>query len=487
MASTSQQSSATGLSDEQINRSCRAAVGILLIGAATWAVIGLLLGLLSSIKMHVPGLWDLCPWVSYGRVRPAFFTAIIFGFLSQIGLASVLWMIARLGRVLLAMPALAVGGAVLWNVAVLVGVLQIMGGMSTGFPLMEMPRHAASLLLGGYTLVALSAFVTHRARVERNLYISHWFLISALFAFPWLMSVGYMLAVVEPLRGVMQSVAGAYFANGVLHLWIAALALGAAYYLLPKCAGVPTHSRQTAAFGFWALVICANWSATSQLIGGPLPRWIISAGISAKWLLLLSAAAYAANYLQTTHKAKSGTQREPAHAFVFFGSLCYCIWTLLEILGTLPSVSPRLTFTLYHQGLLHLALFGFAGMILSGAAYHISSQVFDASIVKGGFIRGHFFLGVFGAGLIAFAYVLGGYAQGATYNDPAVPMTDAVRGVVKFIGMASLGYLLLLLSQLFFLTALVRGVLGATAQERAAFCAWCCGVPDAGNKSRAQA
>ena len=484
---TSVASDAAGTHPDVINRSCRLAVMLLFIGALVWSILGLGLGLISSVKMHVPGMWAKCEWVSYGRIRPAFFTAIIYGFASQAALGAALWMLARLGRTALAQAGLATAGAILWNGAVAIGILQIMAGQTTGFTWMEMPRHSAALLAGAYFLIAISAFYTLRSRQNATLYISHWFFILGLVAFPALLSVGYLLGVVEPLRGVMQVVVNAYYTNGLLNLWLTPMTLGIAYYLIPKCSGKPIYSSQTAAFGFWALVICANWSGMSQLIGGPLPRWIISVGVSAKWLLLLAAAAYAINYYLTFYVGKPAVSSEPAKAFVVIGSLMYGIWMLLDVFGTIPSIAPRVAFTLYGQGLSHLALFGFVGMILYGAIYFVSERVLNSGFERRGWLQAHFLLSILGVLLLAVGYVYGGYTYGGNLNNPDVPMVAATKGMVPFIGMASLGYLVLLLGQMIFAWAVLRNVVQATAEERSTFCRWCCGEIQAGGKLKVRA
>ena len=130
-----------------IDRSCRWPVVMLFAGAMLWLLLGLAMGLFSSVKMHAPGFWAQCEWVSYGRLRPAFMDAVIYGFVTQATLGCSLWIISRLGRVELRIPALAGLGALLLNFGVLFGVLQVLAGQTTGFTWMEIPRQGASIIV----------------------------------------------------------------------------------------------------------------------------------------------------------------------------------------------------------------------------------------------------------------------------------------------------------------------------------------------------
>lgn len=468
---------------DEIHSSCRWPVLLLAGAAILWSVVGLALGLLSSIKMHVPGMWASCPWVTFGRVRPAFFAAIEFGFLSQAALGVVLWTLCRLGRTVLAHRGLALLGTLVWNLGVAVGVLQILGGQSTGLAGMEIPRQGASLLMGGYFLVALSAFYTLHRRREGALYISHWFYVAALLALPWLFSVAYLLGVVDPVRGVMQALVSSYFSNGILHLWIVPLGLGTAYYFLPKLTGKPVFSSAAAAFGFWSLVVVANWTGASLLANGPVPRWILGAGVGAKWLMLLPAAAYAFNYFGTVNTGK-GNAGGTGFGFLKLGSLFYLLWAVLDVIGSTSLWIQTVTFTSFAQGLDHLALFGFAGLILSGATHYIVEKLFGKDFSSKGWISAQLTLSVLGVLLLGAGYILGGLSHGANLSNTGLAFNAATKSFVPFIGVASLGYVLLLAGQLAAAWGLFRHVVSSTADERSAWCAWCCNELEAGKKAK---
>src|ERR1043165_8180558 len=77
---------------------------VLFLSAGVWLGISSLLGLIASLKFHMPGLLANLAWLTYGRVRPAANDAFLYGFCLQIALGVSLWLISRLGRAHLVPP-----------------------------------------------------------------------------------------------------------------------------------------------------------------------------------------------------------------------------------------------------------------------------------------------------------------------------------------------------------------------------------------------
>ena len=76
----------------------------LFAGAAVWLLLGVLLALLCSLKLHAPGLLADGPMFTYGRVHAAADTALLYGFGVPAALGTGLWLLCRPG-------ADAIGGA----------------------------------------------------------------------------------------------------------------------------------------------------------------------------------------------------------------------------------------------------------------------------------------------------------------------------------------------------------------------------------------
>src|SRR6266542_7109800 len=195
----------------EIDVSCRWPLLLLFSSGVCWLVLGTLLALISSIKLHAPGFLADCSWLTLGRVRPAALNAFLYGFASQVGLGVLLWLMCRLGRVKLVFLWPVVVAWKFWNLGVTVGLLAILAGASTGFEWLEMPRYAAGILFVSYALIGLCAVTTFTMRRQRELFPSHWYLLAALSWFPWIYSAANYLLLLDPVRGTLQAAVDAWY------------------------------------------------------------------------------------------------------------------------------------------------------------------------------------------------------------------------------------------------------------------------------------
>ena len=62
-----------------IDRSLRHPVMFFFTSGAAWLAVSLLLGVISSVKMHAPEFLDGCSWLTYGRVLAAHLDALVYG------------------------------------------------------------------------------------------------------------------------------------------------------------------------------------------------------------------------------------------------------------------------------------------------------------------------------------------------------------------------------------------------------------------------
>ncbi len=157
-------------SSPEIDASCRVPLLALFGGAALWLVIGSVLAMIASIKFHAPDFLADCPCLTYGRVQPAADDALLYGFCIPAALGVMLWIIARLSRTPLCLPLVPVVAANFWHLGVLVGMVGILIGDSTGFAWLEFTRGGSVLLFTAFLLIAISAVATFGQRRERELY-----------------------------------------------------------------------------------------------------------------------------------------------------------------------------------------------------------------------------------------------------------------------------------------------------------------------------
>ncbi len=205
-------------------------------------------------------------------MQPAADNALLYGFCIPAALGVMLWIFARLSRAPLCLPFVPVVAANLWHLGVLVGLVGILGGDTTGFTWLEFPHGGSVLLFTAFLLIAISAMATFGQRRERELFPSHWFLLAALLWFPWIYATGNLFLVAWPVRGIVQAAIDYWFTNNLVFVWLGLAGIGTAFYFLPKLAGRPLQSRYLALFAFWMLILFGTWCGIPQ--GAPLPAWM---------------------------------------------------------------------------------------------------------------------------------------------------------------------------------------------------------------------
>jgi cytochrome c oxidase cbb3-type subunit 1 len=451
--------SSRGSNTADIDASCRVLL-LPIVSALVWLLISSLFALLTSIKLHSPTLLADCAWLTYGHTRPAANDAFVYGFASQAGLAVALWILCRLGRTPL-VGILPVGIAgVFWNLGVLIGLVGILSGHTTGFEWLEFPRAGSAILLASYAVIGVCALLTFKARRTAELFPSQWYILAALFWFPWLYTTARLLLIWFPVRGVMQYAVNGWFANGLFTLWLTSLALAILYYFIPKLANAPVHSRTLAVLGFWTLAAFGCWSGFYR--GLPLPAWMISAGIAATVLLLAALLAVVANLWLTL--GISVTSKPPLLGF-FKTSLIF--FALGGVFAVFAAVIPQLRLTLFGEGAEQIALYGFVALALFGAIHYIVPRLTDCTTER--YIGLNCWATLIGILIFGGAYLAGGMIQQNKLIDGARPFTDVMNATKPFIRISTLGLLLLVIGNAAILTRVASLV-----RECCRKCGCCC-------------
>ncbi len=425
-----------------IDASCRVPVLFLFACAAFWVVTASVFALIASLKLHAPNLLADCPWFTYGRVQAAQMNALIYGFAGQAALGVALWMIARLGRTLLVQPGYVVVGVIFWNAGVKLGILGILIGDTTGYEWLEMPAYASPILFVACVIIGVCALLTFHQRNEPTLYVSQWFLLAALFWFPWIYSTANLLLVFFPVRGVLQASINWWYVGSLSGIWFGFIGLAAVFYFLPRLTGRPLYSNPLAMVAFWTLALLGGWGGIHH--GAPLPAWIPSLSTVFTVLTLIPLLAIAINWNKTLAGRSVNRKESLPLRFILFGAVAYLLAGALSIADSLPQVSQSTHFTFFTTARSQLLLCGFFGMTMFGAIYYIVPLLTQSEWPSAKWANRHFTLAALGIALYVASLALGGVFQGRALNDPNKSFLDALRIGLVFFRVSTLGDVLMM-------------------------------------------
>jgi cytochrome c oxidase cbb3-type subunit I len=428
------------ISQQKIDASCRVPLLALFGGAALWLVVGLLLSLIASLTFHAPQMFADCPLLTYGHVQPAANDTIIYGFCIPAALGVMLWIFARLSQTELVLPLVPIVAANIWHFGVLIGIVAILIGDSTGFMWLEFPRGSSVLLFAAFLLIAISAVATFGQRKERELYPSHWFLLAALLWFPWIYSTAnLLLASGHPVRGVTQAVIGWWFADNLIFVWLALVGLGVAFYFLPKLSGRPLQSNHMALFAFWTLMIFGTWCGVPQ--GAPVPAWLPALSSVASALTIIPLLVIAMIFVKTICGATTHCKGGP-FCYIKFGTVAFLLSSLMLIASGCPHFSKIVEFTWFGPAQTQLQILGFFAIVICGAIYELLPRVMGFELPFPKFVRWQHWCFMAGVILLVVSLAIGGIEQGLRNSN--------LETMLPFLRVSTLGLLFLLLGSLLF-------------------------------------
>jgi len=434
----------------RIDASTRVPVLMFYASAMVWLLIGTLLAGFVSFKLHSPDWLSDVSYLTWGRLRPVHMNVMVYGWASMAAMGTAIWLMARLCRTTLRHPLLIVTGIWFWNIGVLVGVIGILMGYSTGYQWLEFPPYAAVILFVAYALIVSWAVLMFRFRRGDQIYITQWYLLGAFLWFPWLYAAAQAMLFVVPVQGVMQAAVGWWYANNLLFLWLGAIALGTAYYMIPKVIGRPVYSYHLATIGFWTYALFSSWTGMQRLVDGPFPAWMITASIAATILTIIPVATVGLNHHMTMQGYFPVMRYSPTLRFTVFGAMSYTVFSVVGILISLRSTARYLHFSQASIAYSHLGLYAFFTMIMFGSMYYIVPRLVGREWRYATLIKLHFWSSAYGVGLMSLMLLVGGFVEGANQNDPSLPFIQSAASVLPYLRGRTLAALLLTISHFIF-------------------------------------
>lgn len=435
----------------EVDSSARGTINLLLLSALLWLVVSGVLALLHLAQTLSPSFLADCPAMTYGRMRGHAETAFLYGWIGNAGFAIVLWILGRLGGSPLRSLNWAIVGTLFWNLAVVLGLVGIAFGDGTSTPFLRMPEYVQLLLLVSSAAIAVPGILAWSGRARSRTFVAQWYAVAALFLFPWVFSAAQLMLVHFPVRGVLQAIASGWFAQSLWTLWVAPLALSAAYYLVPKITGRVIPSYDFCSLGFWTLLVVGGWTGGRHLIGGPVPVWVATIAIVSCATLVFHYIVVGLN-LRHAFAGKGST----ALRFVAYGVAAYLVGGLADAVTSLRLVAESLQFTWMAQAQTQLALSGAFTLIAFGAIYFLVPRIANQPWPSTALIRAHFAAALIGTvGLIA-GLATAGFVQGAALSDASIAFADVAAKTRPWLLLATAGQAVMLLGNLALLFHFVR-------------------------------
>ncbi len=401
-----------------IDASIRFPLLSLIKSAIVWLIIATIFGLIASIKLHSPSFFGDSSILTYGKVEPVFWNALIYGWLFNAGITCAVFLLARLGGTTAGLGIFLTIAITLWNVAVGFGIIGILAGEQLPYQWLEFPAFVGPVLFTAFVGIGLWCMLTFRARIHRTSFASQWWIIAALFSFAWIYTTAQMMLVCFPAQGAIQTLVNSWYVENVFGLFIAPFTFATILYLLPKTLGAPVVGHKYNTFlAFWSWLLFASFSGVASMAHGPIPVWVSSVGVIASFGLLLPATTLSIQFLSSLFQRFSVIWDSATARFLLAGCIAFVVLMYLKVFGALRSSQGVTQFSVYDSGLWYLAFFGFAGMVFTGASLFILPRLLNKELPSSTLVDLQFWAQSMGVIIVSIGLISGGEQQGALLNQ----------------------------------------------------------------------
>ena len=357
--------------------------------AVLWFAVFTTFGLLLAIKFFFPTFFGSASWLTFGVVRPAHVNGVLFGFVSSGLLGAMFYIVPRLSATPIHLPRLALAIPILWNTAVLSGIVWILFGGSQGREYAELPWVIDVAVMVTLVLMAVVIIGTIVKRREKKLYVSLWYYTGTMLWFPIVYFIGNVMwhPATGALNGIQDAMFNWYYGHNVLGLWFTTLGIPAFYYVIPRIIKRPLYSHLLSLISFFSIAFFYTGVGGHHLLQAPIPEWVKTIAVVMTVLMLVPVLAFATNIILTLRGSGSKVLKNPVLMFILYGFASYILASIQGSFQGVRFINQYLHFSQWPVGHSHLALLGGFGFLAAGLAlwvvpHTLKSRLFSNSLLK---------------------------------------------------------------------------------------------------------
>lgn len=390
-----------------------------MLSGAVWMVIGTLAGLASAIHLVAPDFFANVSWLEFGRIRAVHTNTVLFGFVNAMLTGVALYMLPRvLGSRLWSEP-LGNASALIYNFGILLGDGAILAGYTQGREYAEYIWPVDVLLVIAFALLTVNMLMTIMNRREPLLYVSAWYFAGGLLWATLMYPLGNVMW--RPRTGSEAGIVDAiflwFYGHNIFGLLITPLAVGIAYYMIPRIVRAPLYTHVLSLVGFWSLLLFYTHIGGHHLLQAPIPTWLKSVSVIDSFAMMIPVATVLINQWYTARGRFGKLMGSPAPKLMFVGTIWYAIVCIQGPVQSLAWVQRITHFNNWVIGHAHIAVLGFTGFIALGGMYYVLPYVTGRRIYSERLVNVQYWLILIG--LIGFFLTLtiAGLIQGQNWNN----------------------------------------------------------------------
>ena len=415
-------------------------VGIVL--TMVWAVVGMFLGVWVASLLAWPDLTFDGAWASFGRLRPAHTSAVIFGFGGNALIATSFHVLQRTSRA--RMPDQVSPWFVLigYNLFCVIAATGYFMGVTQSKEYAE-PEWYADIWLVIVWVVYFAIYIrTLARRKEPHIYVANWYYMAFILVVAILHIVNNLAVPVSfahaksysAFSGVQDAMTQWWYGHNAVAFFLTAGFLGMMYYYLPKRAGRPIFSYRLSIISFWGITFMYMWAGSHHLHYTALPHWVQTLGMTFSVVLLVPSWASAGNALATLNGAWHKVRDDATLRFMMTAAVFYGLTTFEGSFMAIRPVNSLSHYTDWTVGHVHAGALGWVALITFGSIYSVVPWLWKRErMYSARLVEVHFWLALAGTVVYVFAMWNSGIIQGLmwrTYNESGTLTYSFIESLV---------------------------------------------------------
>lgn len=395
-----------------------------LVSAAGWLVFGTTIGEYLGIKFSSPDI-DHISWLSFGRLRPVHTNAVFWGWASMAMMGLAYYVIPKTCNTTLYSIRKGYHTLFAMNATVLIGTILLMAGVNNGGGEYREYIWPVMIIFGYGIIQSLDNFLkTISRRDSKELYVSNWYIVSALL---FLLIIAFVAYWPYWQNGLGETIIQGYYMHQGVGMWFMLFNLGLMYYFLPQQLNKPIYSYSLGILAFWSQILFYTLIGTHHFIFSSIPWWLQTIAIIGSAGMIIPVVAGTTNFLMTFRGSWNKVSHSYTLPFYLVGIICYFTGSLqgtAEAFRFTNLVWHFTDFTVAHS---HLTMYGIITFMLWAFIYTIVPRITGKEPTQWA-VGAHFWLALVGLLFYTIPLMMGAtekgllWMKGGAFIDSVVQM-----------------------------------------------------------------
>lgn len=381
--------------------------------AIFWLVFGTTVGECLGIKFLAPDL-DQQSWLSFGRLRPVHTNAVFWGWSSLAMLGLGYYIVPIVSNVAIASLRKGWISLALINTSVIVGTICLMAGINNGGgEYREYIWPVMALFGAGLVLTLVNYIKTIARRATREIYISNWYIVSAVMFTIVIAFIAYWPSWQD---GLGETIVQGYYMHQGVGMWFMLFTLGIVYYFLPQQLNKPIYSYSLGILAFWTQVLFYTVIGTHHFVFSSIPWSLQTVAIVGSMGMVIPVVAGTTNFLLTFKGDFHRLGSSYTLPFFLVGIIFYFTGSLQGTAEAFRFTNLLWHFTDFTVAHSHMTMYGIIAFLLWGSVYAVMPRLTGKEPSQL-MVGAHFWIAFIGLLLYSIPLMIGGTLKGLAWMD----------------------------------------------------------------------